>query len=204
MRMFKDTRTVHAALLLAGALLALGPTAAPAYSTNPSALVGQVIPDFTLPDFDGTPHSLAQSEGEHGTVLIFISTRCPVSNAYNERMVALAKEYQAKGFEFFGINANKAENPAAMKNHARSHHWNFTVLKDENNVIADRFSASVTPEAFVIDNHGVLRYHGRIDDSQDESDISSEDLREALDAIITGRDVVKKEAKAFGCSIKRQ
>ncbi|MFQ5701301.1 MAG: redoxin domain-containing protein, partial [Acidobacteriota bacterium] len=122
----------------------------------------------------------------------------------NERMVALAEEYQAKGFRFLGINSNRAEDADAMRDHARRHDWSFPVLKDAGNVIADRLGASVTPEAFVIDRSGVLRYHGRIDDSQDPAGVTREDLHDALEAILAGKEVAKKEAKAFGCSIKRR
>jgi len=170
---------------------------------SPSSLLGQKIKDFTLADTGGKEHTLSGSLGEKGVVVIFVSTRCPVSNAYNERMVALASEYQAKGFGFLGINANKAEDPTEMAEHATKHGWNFPVLKDKGNVIADRLGASVTPEVYLIDAEGVLRYHGRIDDAQDPAEIQSRDLKAALDALLSGQDVARKEAKAFGCSIKR-
>ena len=90
-----------------------------------------------------------------------------------------------------------------MGSHAEKHDWNFPVLKDEGNIIADRYHASVTPEVFLIDSEGVLQYHGRIDDSRDTSGISSRDLMNALDSMLEGTEITTKEAKAFGCSIKR-
>jgi peroxiredoxin len=165
--------------------------------------VGQPVPDFKLTAYDGTQHSLAQYRSSKGTVLIFVSTKCPVSNAYNDRMVALAAAYQPKGITFLGINANKAETPDDMAAHARDHKWNFPVLKDTGNKVADQLSASVTPEVFLVDSTGTLRYHGRIDDSQDEAAVKSHDLQEALDAFLAGKDLPRAEAKAFGCSIKR-
>jgi len=190
-------RAVVGALAGLALLLAL-----PAPSTAETSLIGKEIPDFTLPDSGGTQHSLSQYGGK-GVVLIFVSTRCPVSNAYNERMVKLAGEYQPKGFQFLGINANKAEEPSELASHAKSHGFNFPVLKDKGNVIADKLSASVTPEVFVLDGKGILRYHGRIDDSQDPAKIKSEDLKAALEALIGNQEIAKKEAKAFGCTIKR-
>ena len=192
-------RLLAVVAIAAAATLALVPVTAGEGGITP----GSRIDDFTLPDFQGRTHSLSQYKDSKGVVVIFVSTRCPVSNAYNERMVALAEEYQPRGFQFLGINANKAEAPEEMSKHAGSNGWNFPVLKDEGNKIADRLHASVTPEVFVIDPQGTLQYHGRIDDSQDPSGISSRDLRSALDAMLSGSEITKKEAKAFGCSIKR-
>jgi len=191
-----------AALLLTLPALVLG-QACLAGEVSANSLLGKKIESFTLADTAGKEHSLSASMGNEGVVLIFVSTRCPVSNAYNERMVALAAEYQDKGFTFLGINANKAEDTAEMAEHASKHGWNFPVLKDKGNVIADRLGASVTPEVYVIDHDGTLRYHGRIDDSQDPSGIEHRDLKAALDDLLAGHDVARKEAKAFGCSIKR-
>src|SRR5437016_8807830 len=68
--------------------------------------IGTMIDDFKLPDVDGKEHSLNSLKGKSGTVLIFIATKCPVSNAYNERMEKLAQEYRAKGINVIGINSN--------------------------------------------------------------------------------------------------
>jgi peroxiredoxin len=161
------------------------------------------IENFTLNDYNGVPHSLAQYHSSPAIVLIFISTKCPVSNAYNERMVSLYKEYLSRGVIFLGINANSQENAEDIKSHAQEHGFLFPVLKDKDNIIADRLKASVTPEVFVCDSSLTVLYHGRIDDSRREADVSSHDLHSALDAILTGKSVAVTETKAFGCSIKR-
>ena len=77
------------------------------------------------------------------------------------------------------------------------------MLKDANNIVADRFEAAVTPEAYVVDSSGVLRYHGRIDDSQREGGVQNTDLQNAIDATVAGKPVAVKTTTAFGCSIKR-
>ena len=168
-----------------------------------SAEVGKPAPDFTLPGSDGSSHALADLRSSHGAVVIFVSTRCPVSNAYNERMANLAEAYASKGIRFVGINSNKAEQPEEIAEHARKNQWSFPVLKDAGNKVADLYGATVTPEVFVVDPSGVVRYHGRIDDSQDAAAVKTRDLDEALDALLAGREPARKEAKAFGCSIKR-
>ena len=164
--------------------------------------IDKAVAPFSLPDADGK-NTAIQWDKSKATVLIFVSTRCPVSNAYNERMAQLAKDYSAKGVTMYGINANQAEDAAAIKAHAQQHNFSFAVLKDKGNIVADQFAAQVTPEAYVIDKTGTLRYHGRIDDSQDASDIQSHDLQVALDAVLADKIVPAKETRAFGCGIKR-
>ncbi|HTY36671.1 MAG TPA: thioredoxin family protein [Bacteroidota bacterium] len=161
------------------------------------------VSDFTLDDYNGVKHSLSDYKSSKVIVLMFIATQCPVSNAYDDRMVALQKDYAAKGVTFIGINANKQESAEEVKNHAKEHGFVFPILKDWNNVIADRLGASVTPETYVLNSKFEILYHGRIDDSQRENRVSSKDLRAALDEVLGGKPVSLKETKAFGCSIKR-
>jgi peroxiredoxin len=165
--------------------------------------IGTVLDDFKLPDLDGTERSLNSIKGKNGAVLIFISVQCPVSNAYNERMEKLAVDYKAKGVNVIGINANATEPVDAVKAHAADKHFTFTILKDPGNKIADRLGATRTPEAYVIDASGKLVYHGRIDNAQNSANITSNDLRDALDSMLAGKPIQKTTAVAFGCSIKR-
>ena len=181
--------------VIAGAALAGEVPAPPA--------IGSTIEEFTLPDVDGAERSLKSLAGKNGTVLIFISVQCPVSNAYNERMAKLAEDYKAKGIAIIGINANVAEDAAAVKAHAAEHKLTFPILKDPGNKIADRLGASVTPEAYFLDANNKLLYHGRIDNSRNPAQVETSDLRNALDAALGDKPVEKTEAKAFGCTIKR-
>ena len=165
--------------------------------------IGTVIDDFKLPDPNGAEHSLKALMGNKGAVIIFIATKCPVSNAYNDRMEKLAEDYKAKGINVIGINANNTEPAAEVKSHAAEKGLKFTILKDDGNKIADRLGANHTPEAYVIDATGRLVYHGRIDNAQNPANITSNDLRDALDAILAGQPIQKTTSVAFGCSIKR-
>ena len=169
------------------------------------ALTGEKmkVEDFTLPDYTGKSHSLSDYKDFHAIVLMFIATQCPVSNAYNSRMVQIYKDYQDKNVAFLGINSNKQESIAEIAEHSKENEFKFAVLKDDNNVIADKFEAQVTPEIFVLNSDFEILYHGRIDDSQRESNVKSQDLRQALEQILTGEKVTTPETKAFGCSIKR-
>ena len=167
--------------------------------------IGQPAPEFKLPDVaTGTPTTLASlRQGKKATVVMFIATRCPVSNAYDARMVALATKYAAQGVAFVGINANQPEPIQECADHAKQHGFPFPVLKDADDSVADAYGARVTPETYVIDAQGALVYHGRIDNGQDPQDVTTHDLADALDAVVAGKTVAVPQTKAFGCSIKR-
>lgn len=161
------------------------------------------IEDFELRDTNGKEHSLSDYKDSKAIVVMFIATECPVSNDYNSRMEKIFNDYKEKGFAFLGINSNKAESVDRIKEHAEDNQLTFTILKDEKNMIADKFEASVTPEVYVLNKNFDVLYHGRIDNARDESEVVSKDLENALNEILSGKEVSKKETKAFGCTIKR-
>jgi len=165
--------------------------------------IGATIEDFTLPDADGKEHSLNSLKGKNGSVLIFVATKCPVSNGYNERMEKLAQDYKARGINVIGINSNVAESAAAVKAHAAQNNLTFIVLKDPANKVADRLGATVTPEAYFLDANNKLIYRGRIDNAKDPAQVNSSELRDAIEATLAGKPVAKTTASAFGCTIKR-
>jgi peroxiredoxin len=192
------------ALVLVAALAICVPAFAVVEDTPAGgAAIGSTVADFKLPDADGKERTLASLGGAKGTVLIFVSTQCPVSNAYNERMEKLSQELKARGLSVVGINSNVAETRDAIKSHAAEKGLSFAILKDEGNRVADRLGASVTPEAFLLDANKRLVYRGRIDNSRNGDSVTSSELREAVDAVLAGKPVAKSEVRAFGCSIKR-
>lgn len=197
------------ALLLVVVLVVLGFTIFPGdesdrlINTNPASDVTSVE-NFSLKDVNGKTHSLTDYSKSKAIVVMFIATQCPVSNAYNSRMAKLYESYKDKNITFLGINSNKAESVSEIKSHAGKNNLDFPVLKDEKNIIADKFAASFTPEIYVLDPSTFdILYHGRIDDSRDESDVKSKDLSKALDEILKGAKVSVSKTKAFGCTIKR-
>jgi peroxiredoxin len=164
--------------------------------------LGSRVSDFQLRDLDGNAVAFTALKGPI-TVVTFIATECPVSNSYNQRMIDMFLDYMPRNVKFIFVNANRAEPAIAVRNHARSVGFPFTVYKDPGNAVADRFDAQVTPETFVIDASGIIRYHGAIDDSVHDSRVTKRPLREALDALLNGKPVPSTETKAFGCTIKR-
>lgn len=169
--------------------------------------VGEKVPDFSLVDVrTGKEVALNQVSGPSGVALIFVATECPYSNAFNQVMAGLAKEYRAHGITVVGINSNKSEPLDDVKQHADSKGLDFIVLKDEGR-IAEQFGATRTPEVFLLDKEMVVRYHGAIGNSKmpttKAEQAKADDLRPALDAVAKGAPVQVAETKAFGCTIKR-
>lgn len=161
------------------------------------------VENFTLKDYNGKPHSLNDFKNKKAIVLVFISTECPVSNGYNERMKEINKYFGDKDVEFIGINSNKQETPDDIKKHADDNKLDFLILKDTDNIVANKLGASVTPEAYVLNNNFQILYHGRIDDSRREEDVKNQDLKNAISSVLRGEKILHSDTKAFGCTIKK-
>lgn len=162
--------------------------------------VGAVAPDFVMSTIEGRRFSLADAERTHSAIVIlFISTICPYSNYYNDLMRDLAAELGKKGVAFVGVNTGTVETADEVRAHAREHGHTFDIIKDPEGRIAELLDARRTPEAFLIDSSGTLRYHGRI-----ASKISAPDLKSAIDALLDGKPIHPAETKAFGCAIPRR
>ncbi len=187
--------------LIVIAVMALSKSSLKNYSSSPLKLK---IENFTLTDIYNKKHTLSEYDNSKAILIIFIATQCPVSNSYNSRMVELYNNYSKKNIALIGINSNKQESINECKSHAEKNGFNFTVLKDEKNIIADMFEASVTPEVYVLEPKTyTILYHGRIDDSKNEKNVETKDLENALNEILAGKSVSNTQTKAFGCSIKR-
>jgi peroxiredoxin len=168
-----------------------------------AASIGSTISNFKVSDTSGKEQTLSSLKGANGTVLIFISTQCPVVRDYMERISKLAADYKARGVNVIGINANASETVADVKAHIAANNLTFPVMKDKSNKVADQLGAERTPEVFFLDAGNKLVYHGRIDNHRNLSLVNSNDLRDAIDATLAGKPVVKAEASAFGCTIRR-
>lgn len=169
------------------------------YSIEPGDKAG----DFKIENFDGKTYKLSDLKDANAIVIMFWSTECPFVQPYTDRINALATAYQQKNVVFWGVNSNKTESTERVKEHLLERNYTFPMLKDDGNVVADLFGATRTPEIFVLDKNRTLLYHGRIDNSKDISEVTSNDLKNALDEILNGKEVTNKVTKQFGCTIKR-
>jgi len=184
-------------VLLFAAILAIGVAA------NAQGLaIGGKMENFSLTDANGKAQTLNDVKGTNGTVIIFVSSQCPVVRAYNERMNQIATDYKAKGINVIGVNANVTESPMEIKMHGEAT-YKFPVLIDKNSVLAEKINANNTPEAFFVDSKNVLLYHGAIDNDRSGRNVTEPYLRNAFEAALAGKKVEKASTVAFGCTIKK-
>jgi peroxiredoxin len=167
-----------------------------------SLAVGSTVENFRLVDTNGTERSLDDLKGKNGAILVWVSAQCPTVKQYNERISQFAADFEAKGIKVVGINSNSTESLEWVRSHA-AEKYQFPVLIDKANILADKLGANVTPETFYLNEKNVLVYHGAIDNSSSGDEITVSYLRDAVEATLSGRPVTKTNANAFGCSIKR-
>lgn len=164
---------------------------------------GDKIEDFTLKSTNGKSYSFNDVKDSKALVIMFWSTECPFVQPYTERINEIANEYSKQGITFWAVNANSTESMADVESHMKMRGYAFPELKDEKNILADQLGATRTPEVFLISSDRTILYHGRIDDNRDKEKVTSNDLKNALDEFIAGKDIAVKTTKSFGCGIKR-
>ncbi|MCA9139323.1 MAG: redoxin domain-containing protein [Planctomycetales bacterium] len=141
------------------------------------------------------------------TVLCFLGTECPLARLYGPRLQSLADQYTDKGVAFLGVNSNLQDSPAEIDAYAKEHSVTFPIVKDSDQSIADLLGATRTPEVFIVDSTGLIRYQGRIDDQYEpgvaRASPTQNDLRDAIDAVLSGHPVAQPKTNGVGCLITR-
>jgi peroxiredoxin len=184
---------------------------------HPILPIGSEAPDFSLPGIDGKTHALGEYSKAKVLAIVWESDHCPVSENYEERIRAIYNDYKSKGVQLVAINPN---NPSAvslselgytdltdsfadMKLRAANRHMDWPFLYDgETQALATKYGASATPHIFIFDQSRKLRYEGRIDDNQNLDRVAKHDARNAIDALLEGKEVAETHTAAFGCSTK--
>jgi peroxiredoxin len=168
----------------------------------------QVIPAFQLKDAAGQAVSLADFRAKKAVAVVFIGTECPLVNKYVLRLAELQREFSPRGVQVLAVNSNSQDAPEDVARHARERKLPFPVLIDPGQKVADLFGAKYTPEAFVLDAAGVVRYRGRIDDRYsvggDRGEAKRHDLAEALQDVLANKPVRVPITPPIGCFIGRQ
>ena len=171
--------------------------------------VGDTVSDFSLKNINGKMVSLASLKDNKGAIVIFDCNTCPVSKAYNSRILAISKKYE-KTFPVIAINANDPEQSAGdsfeeMTAYAKDHGYTFPYLVDETQNVAKTFGATNTPHVFVLaksESGYKVAYIGAIDDNGKIGSVSKRYVESAVDALLAGNPVVTTKTKAIGCGIK--
>ena len=179
--------------------------------------IGAAAPPFKLPGIDGKTYSLNDFASSKVLVIIFSCNHCPTAQAYEDRMIGLVKEYEAKGVGFVVISPNDpnavnlgelgysdlSDSFEEMKIRAKDKGYNFPYLYDgENQKVSISYGPIATPHAFVFDANRKLQYTGRIDAHEKPGTGNSEDIKEAINAILLGKSAPEPVTKTFGCSVK--
>jgi peroxiredoxin len=162
--------------------------------------IGDRAPDFRLPDTAGEEHSL-----EGPAVVVFTCNHCPYALAWHDRIADAARDYP--NVSFLAINPNDAEryprdSLEAMRERVEREDWPMPYLHDESQEVARAFGAKTTPDVFVLDAEGRLRYRGAPDPDHQNPSLNASWLREALDSVMAGEDVARPETDPIGCSVK--
>jgi len=178
---------------------------------------GAKAPDFNLPDVSGMYYQLSDFDGSDILVVIFTCNHCPTAQAYEDRIIRFTSDYKDKSVVVVAIMPNSAfsllpeecgysdldDTYASMIIRAKDKKFNFPYLYDGDNEVASiRYGPTATPHAFVFSKERKLVYSGRLDALEKPGTANAEDLRAAVDALISGQPVSTPVNKAFGCSIK--
>jgi peroxiredoxin len=171
--------------------------------------LGTTAPDFSLADTEGNIVSVDDFKDAPALLVVFMCNHCPFVKHVLKLMVELIKEYQQKGIAVVGINSNDVDNfpedrPEMMARIAKETGFTFPYLYDETQEAARAYRAACTPDFFLFDKERRLVYRGQMDDSRPGNNVpvTGADLRAALDAVLTGREVSKEQKPSMGCNIK--
>lgn len=172
------------------------------------------MPSFpALPATDGKAYGPSDFERARVLIVVFSCNHCPYVQGYEDRMIAFARDFAARGVAFVAINANDGQqypedNFDEMVVRAKARGYPFVYLRDEDQTVATAFGASHTPEFFLFggrDHEGSrhLAYHGRFDDNfNDPQAVRRRYLHEATEATLAGKPVPEPETHSIGCTIK--
>jgi peroxiredoxin len=167
--------------------------------------IGATAPNFEgVVGIDDQKHSLTDYKSSPWLVVVFTCNHCPVAQAYEDRLVALQKDYADKGVRILAVNVNNIpeDRLEAMKKRAKEKNFNFPYLYDSTQKMGHDYGATVTPHVFVLDKDRKIVYRGAVDDNMDAGAVKTPYLRNALDAVLGGKKPLEETTKQFGCAIR--
>lgn len=175
---------------------------------TPAGRLLSPLPDFSLPSVDGQTFAAKDFKDAKALLVLFICNHCPYVKAIENRLIALVSEFQGKGLRVVGICANDPTDhpedapPELLKNW-RDKAYGFPYLIDETQRVARAFGAVCTPDIYLFNGEQKLVYRGRLDDSwKNEKLVRRQELKEAIEALLSGKSVNEEQNPSMGCSIK--
>jgi peroxiredoxin len=179
--------------------------------------IGASAPDFSLPGVDGRNYKLSDFAEANVLMVVFYANHCPTAQAYEDRIKQIAADYKSKGVAVVAISCNDpmsvrldelgytdlSDSFEEMKLRADEHKFNFSYLYDgKTQSVSLAYGPVSTPHVFIFDKERKLQYTGAIDNSEDPSKVKKSVARDAIDALLEGREITVKKVKPFGCSVK--
>jgi peroxiredoxin len=192
-----------------GTLLAFAALAVAGRASDPvPPAIGAKVANFTAKGLDGRSMSLSDFASKKAVVVVVIGTECPVSNLHIVTLAEMHNKYADKGVQFLAINSNDHDSFEEVIAHAKERKIPFPVLKDDDHSAVDALGAKRTPEAFLLDSAGTIRYHGRVDDQYGiryrRASPTKTELKDAIEELLAGRPITVAESDASqGCLIGR-
>jgi peroxiredoxin len=199
-------------------LLAAAPLTHSQSDEHKTLAIGSPAPDFKLPGTDGKTYSLASFKNAGILVIVFTCNHCPTAQAYEDRIIQLAKDYSAKNVAVVAISPNDPKSVRLdelgytdmsdsfneMKQRSKQKKYNFPYLYDgDAQVTAKAYGPVATPHVFIFDKGRILRYQGRIDNVEKPTKTPTElNTRDAIEALLQNKPVPVSTTKVFGCSVK--
>jgi peroxiredoxin len=198
-------------------MLIVGNYSACSQASHPILAIGSQAPDFSLPGVDGKVHSLREYAISPILVVIFTCNHCPIAQMYEQRIEQLAADYKGRGITVLAIQPNDpkairideldssdvSDTLADMKIRTQYKHLTYPYLYDgDAQQVARAYGPQATPHAFVFDRQRHLRYEGRIDDNYRVEQVKTQDLRNAIDALLARKEILATHKGVFGCSTK--
>ncbi|MBM4122824.1 MAG: thioredoxin family protein [Nitrospira sp.] len=173
-----------------------------------SLQIGDPAPPFSLPAVDGKTYGLESFADKRVLVVVFSCNHCPYVQAYEDRLMAIQRDYEGRGLQLVAINSNddvryQEDSFEQMSARAEAKGFNFPYLRDASQRVARAYGATHTPQLFVFDRQRRLRYQGKIDDNwQQPQQVTRRYLREAVEALMQDREPEEPTTHAIGCTIK--
>lgn len=167
------------------------------------------LPQFSLKDTAGRTHTSSEWAAQRAVVLFFAATDCPLANGYVPEMNRIQQAYRARGVALYAVQGDATVAAAEVVRHAKEFGYTFPYLFDPQESLATYTGATTVPEVGVLSPRGELLYLGRIDNRQEDfgkqrPQATERDLREALDAVLSGKPVARPRTKTLGCAIVRK
>jgi peroxiredoxin len=190
------------------ALVLLGLSVAGVAGTfNKKVSIGDPAPSWSgLETVDGKGASLAEFKDKEIVVVVFTCNHCPVSRGYEDRLIALAKQFAGADSKVavvaLNVNAEPEEKLPLVKERAKEKGFNFPCAVDPSQKVGRAYGAVATPSCFVLDKDRKIAYMGALDDNLTETKVKSRYVEEAIQALLKGEKIEKTETRSAGCSIE--